>query len=560
MGFFDHNCALTGVSLKGEDAELFLIREGKEGYAPAGLPIKGTYDRLGSIDGIDETPLVDEQWKAIKKLVKSGLVTVKQADDLEAFLRACGKWEGRVKVGGSPLHFMLVSATMGEAAVEAVESGKKAFPGLSRVALKKLGTPALVERAFAGTEPGPSIVAAILEDGESVEDDLQDALVRIIQLGAWLAAHDKKWDQTPGGDQHYEEEMRAALDEARRAFAGDKKMLAAIENYAGGVSDLLGDDEGDEDDEDDGPNAATKPVPAPATLPGTRSFELVEGTSAKFWEVRVEGDSHVVRFGRIGSEGQTKTKTFAAPGLAQKDADKLIAEKVKKGYVERTQAPSKPPEPVFVPTSKPNRHQLWLVARLEAWFKVFRPSYFAGLRPGVPSSEIEKLEKKIGVVLDPVHRALLEWRNGGQVTDPAAGAFVEYPKSALMGTGEIAKFLEQASGWNRSWVPFIEFGYESFPEIDRVWIVDLEGSFGGALGKKGQVALVDPETKGAELLYPSVEHWLVTFLKGLEELQWPSEPLIQGRSAPHDKRAFGEFMARVNPGYPIPLKGKWTWG
>lgn len=63
-------------------------------------------------------------------------------------------------------------------------------------------------------------------------------------------------------------------------------------------------------------------------------FELVEGTSSKFWEVEVTGSKMTVRFGRIGTSGQEKTKVFGSASAASKEADKLVAEKAKKGYSE----------------------------------------------------------------------------------------------------------------------------------------------------------------------------------------------------------------------------------
>ncbi|MCL6501923.1 MAG: DNA ligase [Pirellulales bacterium] len=75
---------------------------------------------------------------------------------------------------------------------------------------------------------------------------------------------------------------------------------------------------------------------APGTNPGRfqRRFEFVEGRSAKFWEVWVEGNSMTVRFGRLGSDGQSRTKVFADASAAQREAERLIAEKTGKGYVE----------------------------------------------------------------------------------------------------------------------------------------------------------------------------------------------------------------------------------
>jgi predicted DNA-binding WGR domain protein len=65
-----------------------------------------------------------------------------------------------------------------------------------------------------------------------------------------------------------------------------------------------------------------------------RRFELKEGSSSKFWEADVDGASLRVRFGRIGTAGQTKSKLFSNGVLALKEYDQLIKEKSNKGYVE----------------------------------------------------------------------------------------------------------------------------------------------------------------------------------------------------------------------------------
>jgi predicted DNA-binding WGR domain protein len=65
-----------------------------------------------------------------------------------------------------------------------------------------------------------------------------------------------------------------------------------------------------------------------------RYFEFISGTSAKFWEVSVSGNQFTVRFGRIGTCGQTQTKTLADGDAAIRQAEKLIATKTAKGYHE----------------------------------------------------------------------------------------------------------------------------------------------------------------------------------------------------------------------------------
>ncbi len=61
-------------------------------------------------------------------------------------------------------------------------------------------------------------------------------------------------------------------------------------------------------------------------------LEFIQGASRKFWHVEVSGKRHTVTFGRIGSSGQSKTKTFASPQAASTDAKKLVASKLAKGY------------------------------------------------------------------------------------------------------------------------------------------------------------------------------------------------------------------------------------
>jgi DNA ligase-1 len=81
---------------------------------------------------------------------------------------------------------------------------------------------------------------------------------------------------------------------------------------------------------------AAKPVKvtAKSAAAGRRRFEFVEGSSSKFWEVCVAGCELTTCWGRIGTEGQTKTKSFATEAKAQAEQDKLVDEKLGKGYRE----------------------------------------------------------------------------------------------------------------------------------------------------------------------------------------------------------------------------------
>lgn len=78
--------------------------------------------------------------------------------------------------------------------------------------------------------------------------------------------------------------------------------------------------------------ASPPPVSAPTGL--TRRFECTEGGSSKFWQISHAGTDVSVTFGRIGTQGQMQLKQFPSEQRAQQELHKLVAEKLKKGYVE----------------------------------------------------------------------------------------------------------------------------------------------------------------------------------------------------------------------------------
>ena len=65
-----------------------------------------------------------------------------------------------------------------------------------------------------------------------------------------------------------------------------------------------------------------------------RTLTFVGGGSAKFWAVRQDGAELHIRYGRLGAAGQTQVKSFGSAAAATAAADKLVAEKLGKGYTE----------------------------------------------------------------------------------------------------------------------------------------------------------------------------------------------------------------------------------
>lgn len=83
--------------------------------------------------------------------------------------------------------------------------------------------------------------------------------------------------------------------------------------------------------------APAAPLPAPAaaaTAVPARHFECTEGSARKFWRISRQGIDVTVSYGRIGTQGQTQIKQFVTEQRAEQEVQKLVAEKLKKGYVE----------------------------------------------------------------------------------------------------------------------------------------------------------------------------------------------------------------------------------
>jgi predicted DNA-binding WGR domain protein len=52
----------------------------------------------------------------------------------------------------------------------------------------------------------------------------------------------------------------------------------------------------------------------------------------EFWQIDLKGPSFTTTYGKLGAAGQTTLTQFRTDAAAKKEHDKLVAEKVKKGY------------------------------------------------------------------------------------------------------------------------------------------------------------------------------------------------------------------------------------
>ncbi|NMH29052.1 DUF6493 family protein [Flavobacterium silvaticum] len=65
-----------------------------------------------------------------------------------------------------------------------------------------------------------------------------------------------------------------------------------------------------------------------------KHLTFTDGTSDKFWQIEVVGQEYTVTYGRSGTAGTSQTKSFSSPEECLKAAEKILTEKIKKGYSE----------------------------------------------------------------------------------------------------------------------------------------------------------------------------------------------------------------------------------
>jgi uncharacterized protein YwqG/predicted DNA-binding WGR domain protein len=155
-----------------------------------------------------------------------------------------------------------------------------------------------------------------------------------------------------------------------------------------------------------------------------RRFEFQEGSSNKFWEVSVSANTLTVRFGRIGTAGQEKSKTFPSAALAEKEQDKLVAEKQGKGYKE-VGAPSPEKTVAAAPAAKSARRPASKSA----------DDVLAVLQACKP---LERVAKKIAALQRPSIRLMGAPSKKPAVGDSKLGGQPDFPAGMEWPLGKIA--------------------------------------------------------------------------------------------------------------------------
>jgi hypothetical protein len=227
---------VTRVSLKGADAALVLLQQTGDSYRPVALAIKGNYNRLGSIDSIQEDADTELVLNYFLARLEDGRFVVDtdylRGHDcypirtiehlLACFERNINDDRNAAVLDGQRVVFALACRAVWEAIARA---GPQKREPSSACFQRLFGSVAVAEEIYRG-------------DLGEVSEPLQE----MSAVSQFLTDRGLNWRLADNPEQHYPEEMRQYLAEARQAFSGSAAVLDGLKAYEREVSDLLEDD------------------------------------------------------------------------------------------------------------------------------------------------------------------------------------------------------------------------------------------------------------------------------------------------------------------------------
>jgi hypothetical protein len=224
---------ITGVSLKGAHAALVLLQQAGEVYHPIALAAQGAYNRLGSIDGIQEDANTALILKYFLERGQRGEFVVDQD-----YLRAChcfpienmerllAAFERNINdnpeaavLNGRPVVFALIAL----AVWGAIASSAPPPSG---------PTSTVFQRLFKGVPAAEGIYRGNVA---KVTGHLQE----LASVHGFLAGRGLTWRPAEDPSQHYRDDMRAYLEAARQAFRDSPAALQGLKDYETEVAELL---------------------------------------------------------------------------------------------------------------------------------------------------------------------------------------------------------------------------------------------------------------------------------------------------------------------------------
>ncbi|WP_192781318.1 DUF4132 domain-containing protein [Nonomuraea africana] len=188
-----------------------------------------------------------------------------------------------------------------------------------------------------------------------------------------------------------------------------------------------------------------------------RKLTYVGGGSAKFWQVSQDDTELSIRYGRLGAAGQTQVKSFASAAAAAAAADKLVAEKLRKGYTEGDTSAAEATSPApkasaqLSSTAAAGAVDEDLFTMPTSWVRSLHPRR-GGVRVTVKRLDADS-PSKVAATLDKYRQVILDCL--ALCPDPeiaAAGAayLAGDPASTPLGAATVAEVLGAHLDWQDS--------------------------------------------------------------------------------------------------------------
>lgn len=173
-----------------------------------------------------------------------------------------------------------------------------------------------------------------------------------------------------------------------------------------------------------------------------RMLTYVGAGSAKFWEVRQNGTELNIRYGRLGAAGQAQVKSFDSAAAAAAAADKLVAEKLRKGYTE---------DPAAI-DSAGDEDTLTMPA---AWLRSLRPRR-GGVKVAVKQPDAgapQELAARLDGLRQPILDTLAKCPDP-EIASAGAAYLAGEPTATPLGAAAVAKAAASSLPWDdRAWQP-----------------------------------------------------------------------------------------------------------
>lgn len=222
MGLYDCRCMISGVSLKGAGTVLVPLQATGGIFSPIALGVTGIYNRLGSIDMIEE----DASTAMLLEFFLGKLATGEFVVDenylrnhefypIERVEQLLGGFERNINdhpraalLDGRPVLFSLISKSIWQALV-------------------RVATPRAITHE------------ALFPIYGNRSELLQEQIRELAAIVDYLNSRGLAWQRADNPEQHYSDDMLAFLDEARLKFSDCEAVLEGLRTYEREVQEEL---------------------------------------------------------------------------------------------------------------------------------------------------------------------------------------------------------------------------------------------------------------------------------------------------------------------------------